>query len=75
VLIQRADTILGAFAISGGRTEQDDECAEAGLAVLTSKRRKMRQRAERAAGRRRAPIAKKRALTTELHLRQYSIYC
>ena len=36
VLIRRADTVLGAVAVSGGMPEQDDECAEAGLAVLTS---------------------------------------
>jgi glc operon protein GlcG len=35
VLIRRADTILGAFAVSGGLPEQDDKCAEAALAVLT----------------------------------------
>jgi glc operon protein GlcG len=36
VLIRRADTVLGALAVSGGLPEQDDECAEAGLTVLTS---------------------------------------
>ena len=39
VLIRRADTILGAFAVSGGLPEQDDECAEAALAVLTPRGR------------------------------------
>jgi glc operon protein GlcG len=34
-LILRGDTVLGAMAVSGGMTPgQDDECAEAGLAVL-----------------------------------------
>jgi uncharacterized protein GlcG (DUF336 family) len=34
-LIRRGDTVLGALAVSGGmRPGQDDECAEAGLAVL-----------------------------------------
>jgi glc operon protein GlcG len=34
-LIFRGDTVLGALAISGGMMPgQDDECAEAGLAVL-----------------------------------------
>ena len=34
-LIRRGDTILGALAVSGGTMPgQDDECAEAGLAVL-----------------------------------------
>jgi uncharacterized protein GlcG (DUF336 family) len=36
VLIKAAGTVLGALAVSGGMPEQDDECAEAGLAVLTS---------------------------------------
>jgi uncharacterized protein GlcG (DUF336 family) len=36
VLIRLADTVLGALAVSGGLPEQDDQCAEAGLAVLTS---------------------------------------
>ncbi len=35
VLIRRGETVLGAVAVSGGtRPQQDDECAEAGLAVL-----------------------------------------
>jgi glc operon protein GlcG len=34
VLIRQADTVLGAVAVSGGLPQQDDECAEAGLAVL-----------------------------------------
>jgi glc operon protein GlcG len=34
-LIKRGDTVLGAMAVSGGmQPGQDDECAEAGLAVL-----------------------------------------
>jgi len=34
-LIKRGDTVLGAMAVSGGMEPgQDDECAEAGLAVL-----------------------------------------
>jgi glc operon protein GlcG len=34
-LIRRGDTVVGALAVSGGmRPGQDDECAEAGLAVL-----------------------------------------
>ena len=34
-LIRRGDTIVGAVSVSGGTTPgQDDECAEAGLAVL-----------------------------------------
>jgi len=34
-LIQRGDTVLGAMAVSGGMEPgQDDECAQAGLAVL-----------------------------------------
>jgi glc operon protein GlcG len=34
-LILRGDTVLGAVAVSGGMAPgQDDECAEAGLAVL-----------------------------------------
>jgi len=34
-LILRGDTALGALAVSGGMEPgQDDECAEAGLAVL-----------------------------------------
>jgi glc operon protein GlcG len=36
LLIRRADVVLGAIAVSGGQPEQDDECAEAGLAILTS---------------------------------------
>jgi glc operon protein GlcG len=36
-LIQREDTVLGAMAVSGGMfPEQDDECAEAALAVLAA---------------------------------------
>ncbi|HYQ68905.1 GlcG/HbpS family heme-binding protein [Actinophytocola sp.] len=34
LLIQRADTVMGAIAVSGGLPQQDDECAEAGLAGL-----------------------------------------
>jgi len=34
VLIRQADTVLGAIAVSGGLPQQDDDCAEAGLAVL-----------------------------------------
>jgi uncharacterized protein GlcG (DUF336 family) len=34
-LILRGDTVLGAMSVSGGmQPGQDDECAEAGLAVL-----------------------------------------
>ncbi|MEV7964995.1 heme-binding protein [Sphaerisporangium sp. NPDC088356] len=33
-LIVRGDTVLGALAVSGGVPGQDDECAEAALAVL-----------------------------------------
>jgi uncharacterized protein GlcG (DUF336 family) len=33
-LIVRGDTVLGALAVSGGMPGQDDECAEAALAVL-----------------------------------------
>jgi len=34
-LIRRGDTVLGALSVSGGMAPgQDDECAEAGLAVL-----------------------------------------
>jgi glc operon protein GlcG len=33
-LIMRGDTVLGALAVSGGMPGQDDECAEAALAVL-----------------------------------------
>lgn len=36
ILIRRADTVLGAIAVSGGLPQQDDECAEAGLAELTA---------------------------------------
>lgn len=36
MLIQRADTVLGAIAVSGGLPQQDDECAEAGLAGLAA---------------------------------------
>jgi glc operon protein GlcG len=35
VPIRREDTVLGAVAVSGGMPDQDDQCAEAGLAVLT----------------------------------------
>ena len=36
VLIRQADNVLGALAVSGGLLPgQDDECAAAGLAVLT----------------------------------------
>lgn len=31
-LIRRGDAVLGAVAVSGGKPEQDDECADAGLA-------------------------------------------
>lgn len=35
VLLMRGETVLGALAVSGGTTPgQDDECAEAALAVL-----------------------------------------
>lgn len=35
VLIQRGDTVLGGLSVSGGRAPgEDDECAEAALAVL-----------------------------------------
>ncbi len=34
MLIRRADTILGAVAVSGGLPVQDDECARAGLAAV-----------------------------------------
>ncbi|WP_227980076.1 GlcG/HbpS family heme-binding protein [Nocardia spumae] len=33
-LIHRHGLVLGAVAVSGGRPEQDDECAEFGLAAL-----------------------------------------
>src|SRR5438046_8842085 len=33
VLIKRADHVLGAVGVSGGRPEQDLECAEAGLSA------------------------------------------
>jgi uncharacterized protein GlcG (DUF336 family) len=36
LLIRREDAILGAVAVSGGLPEQDDECAEAGLAGLAA---------------------------------------
>jgi uncharacterized protein GlcG (DUF336 family) len=36
VLIRRADTVVGAIAVSGGLPQQDDECVGAGLAVLTA---------------------------------------
>jgi glc operon protein GlcG len=36
MLIQRADTVMGAIAVSGGLPQQDDECAEAGLAGLAA---------------------------------------
>jgi glc operon protein GlcG len=37
LLILRGDTVLGAMSVSGGMAPgQDDECAEAGLAVLAS---------------------------------------
>ncbi|WP_327000046.1 heme-binding protein [Dactylosporangium sp. NBC_01737] len=34
LLIRRADTVLGAIAVSGGQPQHDDECAEAGLRGL-----------------------------------------
>src|SRR5436190_9285183 len=34
-LVRRKDAILGAVGVSGGKPEQDLDCAEAGLAVLT----------------------------------------
>ena len=34
VLIRREDRVLGAVGVSGGRPEQDKECAEAGLSSL-----------------------------------------
>ncbi|WP_232329485.1 GlcG/HbpS family heme-binding protein [Nocardia violaceofusca] len=34
-LIRRDGVVLGAVAVSGGRPEQDDECAEFGLGVPT----------------------------------------
>ena len=38
-LIVRGDTVLGALAVSGGTTPgQDDECAEAALAVIALQR-------------------------------------
>jgi glc operon protein GlcG len=36
MLIQRADTVLGAIAVSGGLPQHDDECAGAGLAGLAA---------------------------------------
>ncbi|PWR09189.1 hypothetical protein DKT69_31360 [Micromonospora sicca] len=36
MLNRRADTALGAIAVSGGLPQQDDECAEAGLAGLAA---------------------------------------
>lgn len=36
VLIRQESTVLGAVAVSGGLPGQDDECAEAALAVLSS---------------------------------------
>ncbi|MEU4243321.1 heme-binding protein [Actinoplanes sp. NPDC026619] len=35
MLIQRSGTVVGAIAVSGGAPQQDDECAEAGLARMT----------------------------------------
>ncbi|MBO0806898.1 MAG: heme-binding protein [Actinobacteria bacterium] len=35
-LIRRAGAVLGAIAVSGGRPEQDDECTETALTVLSS---------------------------------------
>ncbi|NUP29038.1 MAG: heme-binding protein [Nocardia sp.] len=35
-LIRRGDAVVGAIAVSGGVPEQDDACAEAGLASLRS---------------------------------------
>jgi uncharacterized protein GlcG (DUF336 family) len=35
-LLRRDGAVLGAIAVSGGLPQQDDECAEAGLAALTS---------------------------------------
>jgi glc operon protein GlcG len=38
MLLRQADTIVGAIAVSGGGSpEQDDECATAGLAGLTAR--------------------------------------
>lgn len=36
VLIRAEGSVVGAIAVSGGRPEQDDECAAAALAVLAS---------------------------------------
>lgn len=38
VLVREGHTVLGAIGVSGARPEQDLECAEAGLAALTSLR-------------------------------------
>jgi glc operon protein GlcG len=35
-LIRRGDAVIGAIAVSGGVPEQDDACAEAGLASLSA---------------------------------------
>jgi uncharacterized protein GlcG (DUF336 family) len=35
LLLRRDGTVLGAIAVSGGLPQQDDECAEAGLAAFT----------------------------------------
>ncbi|WNV87061.1 heme-binding protein [Umezawaea sp. Da 62-37] len=35
MLIRRADSVLGAVAVSGGLPQHDDDCAEAGLAGLS----------------------------------------
>lgn len=35
VLIRRSDAILGAVGVSGGNPDQDRECAEAGLSLLS----------------------------------------
>lgn len=36
-LIQREGVVLGAIAVSGGLPDQDDECAEAGIASLSAR--------------------------------------
>jgi glc operon protein GlcG len=33
-LIRRGDAVVGAIAVSGGIPEQDDECADAGIALV-----------------------------------------
>jgi glc operon protein GlcG len=34
LLVHKADTVVGAVAVSGGLPQQDDECAKAGLACV-----------------------------------------